>query len=98
GGLYRTLYTPAWQEAVDLVRRWLEEEGLEPRTDAVGNLFGRLPGRESARVVLSGSHVDTVKQGGRYDGALGIHAAITAIGALRKAYGLPRKSLEVYVI
>src|SRR5215212_226510 len=98
GGLYRTLYTPAWQEAIDLVRRWLEEEGLETRTDAVGNLFGRLPGRESAGAVLSGSHVDTVKQGGRYDGALGIHAAIAAVGALQKAYGRPRKSLEVYVI
>jgi allantoate deiminase len=98
GGLYRTLYTPAWQEAMDLVRRWLEEIGLETRTDAVGNLFGRLAGREPARAVLSGSHVDTVKQGGRYDGALGIHAAIAAIGALRAAYGQPRKSLEVYVI
>jgi allantoate deiminase len=98
GGLYRTLYTPAWQRAIDLVRRWLEEAGLETRTDAVGNLFGRLPGRESARAVLSGSHVDTVKQGGRYDGALGIHAAIAAIGALHQAYGRPRKSLEVYAI
>ena len=52
GGLYRTLYTSAWQEAIALVRRWLEEAGLETRTDAVGNLFGRLPGRESARAVL----------------------------------------------
>ncbi|HZR98634.1 MAG TPA: Zn-dependent hydrolase [Chloroflexota bacterium] len=98
GGLYRTLYTPAWQEAMALVRRWLDELGLETRTDAVGNLFGHLRGRDDERVVLSGSHIDTVKQGGKYDGALGIHAAIAAVGALQAAYGRPRKSLEVYVI
>ncbi len=98
GGLYRALYTSAWQEAQALVRTWLEELGLETRVDAVGNLFGRLRGREDAHVVLSGSHLDTVRQGGKYDGALGIHAAIAAVGALQAAYGRPRKSLEVYVV
>jgi allantoate deiminase len=98
GGLFRTLYSPSWQEAMALVRSWLEEIGLETRTDAVGNLFGRLRGTESERVVLSGSHIDTVKQGGKYDGALGIHGAIAAVGALQAAYGRPRKTLEVYVV
>lgn len=98
GGLYRALYTPAWAEAQTLVRTWLEELGLETRLDAVGNLFGRLSGTEGGRAVLSGSHLDTVKQGGKYDGALGIHAAIAAIGALKAAYGNPRQPLEVYVI
>jgi allantoate deiminase len=98
GGLFRGVYTPAWREAVALVREWLEALGLETRQDAVGNLFGRLPGTASARAVLSGSHVDTVKQGGTYDGALGIHAAITAIAALRDAYGPPKKALEVCVL
>ncbi|HEY7059900.1 MAG TPA: Zn-dependent hydrolase [Chloroflexota bacterium] len=98
GGLFRGVYTPAWQEAVALVREWLEALGLETRQDAVGNLFGRLPGTTSARAVLSGSHIDTVKQGGKYDGALGIHAALTAIAALRDAYGPPKKTLEVCVL
>ncbi|MBI4493985.1 MAG: M20 family metallo-hydrolase [Chloroflexi bacterium] len=98
GGLYRGVYTPAWAEAMALVQGWLEALGLETRRDAVGNLFGRLPGTESQRAVLSGSHIDTVRQGGKYDGALGIHAAIAAIGALKAAYGRPRKHLEVYVI
>jgi allantoate deiminase len=97
GGLYRGVYTPSWTEARALVRAWLEEVGLASREDAVGNVFGRLDGTESQRVVLSGSHVDTVKQGGKYDGALGIHAAIAAIAALRAAYGPPKKALEVYV-
>jgi allantoate deiminase len=97
GGLYRGVYTPSWTEARALVRAWLEELGLATREDAVGNVFGRLAGTESQRVVLSGSHVDTVRQGGKYDGALGIHAAIAAIAALRAAYGPPKKALEVYV-
>src|SRR5262249_5169038 len=97
GGLYRGVYTPSWTEARALVRAWLAEMGLATREDAVGNVFGRLDGTESQRVVLSGSHVDTVKQGGKYDGALGIHAAIAAIAALRAADGPPKKALEVYV-
>jgi allantoate deiminase len=98
GGLYRGLYTSEWERAMALVRSWLEDLGLETRTDAVGNLFGRLPGTEGGGAVLSGSHIDTVRQGGKYDGALGIHAAVAAIGALKAAYGQPRQHLEVYVI
>ncbi len=98
GGLYRALYTPSWETGMALVESWLAEIGLETRRDAVGNLFGRLAGTESDRVVLTGSHIDTVKQGGKYDGALGIHAAIAAVGALKTAFGHPRTTLEVYVI
>ena len=98
GGLYRGLYTPAWAAAMDRMETWLRELGLTTRRDAVGNLFGRLDGTESARVVLSGSHVDTVRQGGKYDGALGAIAAMLAISALGEACGPPRKTLEVYVI
>ena len=94
-GLYRALYTDSWAEAMALLERWLRQAGLETRRDAVGNLFGRLPGTESARVVMTGSHVDTVKQGGKYDGALGIHAALAAVKALHQAHGRPKKTLEV---
>lgn len=97
GGLYRALYTDAWAEAMGLVERWLREAGLETRRDAVGNLFGRLPGA-SERVVLTGSHIDTVKQGGRYDGALGIHAGLAAVAALGRRLGRPTKTLEVLVV
>ena len=40
--LWRFVYTPAWREAVDQVRAWMEEIGLQTRLDAVGNLYGRL--------------------------------------------------------
>ena len=98
GGLYRALYTDSWAAAMALVERWLREAGLETRRDAVGNLFGRLAGSASERVVLSGSHIDTVKQGGKYDGALGIHAALAAVKALQCALGRPKKTLEILVI
>lgn len=97
-GLYRALYTASWAEAMALVENWLREAGLQTRRDAVGNLFGRLEGTASPRVVMSGSHIDTVKQGGKYDGALGIHAALAAVKALKQAFGPPRKTLEVVVI
>jgi acetylornithine deacetylase/succinyl-diaminopimelate desuccinylase-like protein len=57
-----------------LVARWLEEAGLEVSVDGAGNTFGR---RGDARVWV-GSHVDTVPNGGRFDGALGVVAAIEA--------------------
>ena len=97
GGLFRGLYDDGWVEAIELVRSWLEEAGLETRSDAVGNLFGRLAGSEDRDVVMTGSHVDTVKQGGKYDGALGIHVAIAAVAALKVVGGVPRRPIEVLV-
>lgn len=96
GGLVRPVYSPPWAEARRQVAAWMEEIGLAVREDAVGNLFGRLEGRQQPeRVVLTGSHVDTVPHGGAYDGATGIHAALAAVGALAASLGRPRKSLEV---
>jgi allantoate deiminase len=97
-GLYRPLYSEAWAEAMAVVERWMRDAGLDARRDAVGNLFGRLPGSLNERVVMSGSHIDTVKQGGKYDGALGIHSALAAVKGLSAAYGRPKKTLEVVVI
>jgi allantoate deiminase len=96
-GLFRTLYDDGWVEAMALVRSWMEEIGLETRLDAVGNLFGRLAGSDGGDAVLTGSHVDTVKQGGKYDGALGIHMAIAAVKVLSTHHGRPRRPLEVLV-
>jgi allantoate deiminase len=95
-GLFRFQYDDAWQQARDRLLRWMEEAGLEPRVDAVGNVFGRLPGR-SDRVVLTGSHVDTVPSGGRYDGALGVVGGLAAVAALRSC-GTPERTLEVVAL
>ncbi|MGH3343057.1 MAG: Zn-dependent hydrolase [Carbonactinosporaceae bacterium] len=95
GGVTRTQYDPAWVAARDTVAAWFAEAGLEVRTDAVGNVFGRLAGTEPSGTVLTGSHLDSVVNGGRYDGALGIHAGLAALRALQDACGPPRRALEV---
>src|SRR5258708_30488363 len=71
GGIVRHVYDPAWVAARKQLAEWMREAGLSVGEDSVGNLFGRLEG-DSARTVLTGSHIDTVVLGGRYDGALGV--------------------------
>lgn len=71
------------QAAIDLAARWMTEAGLEVTTDAFGNLFGRLRGaRPELDEVWTGSHLDTVPAGGRFDGALGVVAGVEAVAAL----------------
>jgi hydantoinase/carbamoylase family amidase len=73
GGADRPAYSPAEATAMRLVAGWAREAGLEPGLDPFGNLWALPAGWESASgpIVTSGSHVDTVPDGGRYDGALG---------------------------
>jgi allantoate deiminase len=96
GGAYRPLYGAAWAAAGDLVERWLKDAGLTTRRDAVGNIWGRADG--AGKSVVTGSHIDTVRRGGRLDGALGIVAGLTAVQALLQDKGKPRRPLEVVAI
>jgi allantoate deiminase len=73
-GQHRAGYSPEEDAAHELAARWLREAGLEVSRDGAGNLFGR---RGEARV-WSGSHLDSVATAGRFDGALGVVAAIEA--------------------
>lgn len=97
GGVTRLVYTPAWQAAQTLVAQWMAAAGLAVRIDAVGNVFGRLAGK-SERVILTGSHLDTVAGGGAYDGAYGIIAGIAAVGGLAARGVVPERSLEVVAL
>lgn len=98
GGTYRGLYDAAWVTALDCVERWLKGAGLTTRRDAVGNLWGRVEGTEEGKSIVTGSHIDTVRRGGRLDGALGIVAGLTAVESLIKEQGKPRRPLEVVAI
>ncbi|MGO4832022.1 M20/M25/M40 family metallo-hydrolase, partial [Rhizobiaceae sp. 2RAB30] len=93
-GVWRTVYSPEWVDANALVSRWFDEAGLTVRQDAVGNFWGRLEGSERGKSIVSGSHIDTQRPGGRYDGALGVLAALVAIRALRERFGQPKRTLE----
>lgn len=98
GGVTRPVYSIAWIRAREQLAIWMRSAGLEVREDAVGNLFGRLRGSDDGRTILTGSHLDTVPRGGKYDGALGILAGLVALQALRTQFGQPRQSLEVVAL
>jgi len=75
--------SPEEDEAHELVGGWMRDAGLEVVTDAAGNLFGRLRGRRrELPEVWTGSHLDSVPAGGRFDGALGVVGGLEAVTAL----------------
>lgn len=96
GGMTRLLYSPEWLETQQQFKKRMDVSGLETRFDEVGNLYGRLRGSESPeQVILSGSHIDTVVNGGNLDGQFGALAAWLAIDWLKTTYGAPLKTVEV---
>src|SRR5262249_48939361 len=71
-GLARVAFTPEYNAVRRLVAGWMQRAGLRTRIDAVGNLFGRKQGASpDLPVVMTGSHLDTQRPGGRFDGIAG---------------------------
>ena len=96
GGMTRLLYSDSWIEAQNGLKVKFAELGMETQFDEIGNLYGRLEGSKFPNeTILSGSHVDTVINGGNLDGQFGIIAAYLAISYLKETYGQPLRSLEV---
>ncbi|WP_181704797.1 Zn-dependent hydrolase [Chthonobacter rhizosphaerae] len=93
-GVWRTVYSAEWVAATDQYAAWCADAGLEVRRDAVGNVWGRLAGTEPGGSIVSGSHIDSQKPGGRYDGALGSIGGLVAIEALFRRFGRPKRTLE----
>lgn len=94
-GVRRAVYTPEWMAAQAQIAAWYAAAGLRVRQDAVGSVWGRLDGTEDdGAVIVSGSHIDTQLPGGRYDGALGVVAALVALQSLREQHGPPKRTLE----
>jgi allantoate deiminase len=91
GALTRLYLSPAHKAATRQVAAWMEEAGMAAAVDPVGNVAGRYEGeRPGLPAVLLGSHIDTVRNAGRYDGNLGVLAAIQAVAELNaKAERLP---------
>ncbi|MFJ7677145.1 allantoate deiminase [Peribacillus sp. NPDC097198] len=95
-GVTRLLYSKAWVQAQQALKTEMEKVGLQTHFDSVGNLFGRLEGTNpGSKTILTGSHIDTVVEGGKYDGAFGIIASFLAVQRLHQTYGPPRKTIEV---
>lgn len=81
GILKRTFMSDPMKKAHELVRSWMTEAGMQVRVDALGNIVGRLEGKGS-KVFLTGSHLDTVPDAGKYDGMLGVLIGIAAAKAI----------------
>jgi len=96
GGMTRLLYSDSWLEAQKYVKAQMETTGMATKFDDVGNLFGRIEGSEKPEeTIMTGSHIDTVVNGGTLDGQFGVVASLTAVQFLQDKYGAPKRSLEV---
>ena len=97
GALTRRFATPALRHASDTVREWMAAAGMAEREDAAGNVIGRYEGSDpDAGALVLGSHLDTVPDAGRYDGALGVVVAIGAVARLAERGERLPFALEVY--
>ena len=82
GGLYRAYLSPAHAAACRQLEHWMAEAGMVTRIDPAGNVVGRYEGTTDAPVLLIGSHIDSVRDGGAFDGPLGIMLGIECVAAL----------------
>jgi N-carbamoyl-L-amino-acid hydrolase len=85
GGVCRLALGGEDKAGRDLVVRWMREAGLTVSVDRIGNVVGVRPGRRDGPPVMAGSHIDTVRTGGRYDGNLGVLAGLEVVETLNDA-------------
>lgn len=98
GGISRVAYSEADRAARQTVMTWMRQAGLEVSTDRAANLIGRRAGTSaSLPPILFGSHIDSVPDGGNYDGQLGSMAAIEVAQSLVEAGRVTRHPLEVVI-
>ncbi len=96
GGVTRLSFTQEERAAKDLVASYMREAGLEVREDAIGNLIGRREGRDQGTpIVLAGSHVDSVRNGGDFDGPLGVLGAVEALQTMSERGLETERSVEI---
>ncbi|MDB5547043.1 MAG: Zn-dependent hydrolase [Tardiphaga sp.] len=83
----RVFLTPQHRGAADMLMAWMREAGMAAHLDAIGNVCGRYEGASSGRSCLMlGSHYDTVRDAGRWDGPLGIITAIACVADLHRRH------------
>lgn len=95
-GVCRLTLSKEDKEAVELVKSWFEEAGLEARIDAFGNLIGRMEGRNpDAPVLMMGSHIDSQPYGGRFDGTAGVLGALEVAQTFKEQGFVPEMPVEI---
>jgi N-carbamoyl-L-amino-acid hydrolase len=95
GGNARLALTDEDKAGRDLVVCWMKSLGLDIRIDAIGNVIGLRAGRENTAPIMTGSHIDTVRTGGRYDGNYGVLAGLEVVRALNEAGIATRRPIAV---
>lgn len=95
GGVCRLALSDEDREARDLVLGWMRDLGLDVSVDQIGNVVGLREGLEPGPPVMTGSHIDTVATGGRYDGNLGVLAGLEVVETLNEAQLITRKPIAV---
>lgn len=93
GGINRFSFTSEEQQAIELVTSYMKEAGMTVNVDGVGNIIGTY-GKKSETIML-GSHIDTVPEGGKYDGVLGVLAAIEIVQTIYDQQLPLSKKIEV---
>ncbi|MBY8909968.1 Zn-dependent hydrolase [Salinicoccus roseus] len=96
-GSKRMGYSEAELAAKDKVASWMEEIGMRVRTDGAGNVFGRYEGQDDSKVFMAGSHIDSVPDGGHFDGAAGVITALEIATLWHEAGYRPKYSYEVVI-
>ncbi|MBS4220206.1 M20 family metallo-hydrolase [Bacillus sp. FJAT-49711] len=98
GGSNRIGFSEEEKEAKNMIIKWMEEAGLIVSLDGAGNVIGRLTGKNPNQpAIVSGSHVDSVPNGGHFDGPLGVLAALEVVEAWKETVYIPERPFEVIV-
>lgn len=98
-GVTRDAYGPGERLAHALVRAEAEALGLEISVDVAGNMYMTLPGADrAAKKIILGSHLDSVREGGNYDGAAGVLAGLAAVAGMKRAGFVPGRDVTVMAI
>ena len=96
-GLTRIFLSPEQAAASQLVLAWMRDAGMHARVDAIGNVVGRYEGTETgAPCLMLGSHLDSVRDAGKYDGPLGVVTAIECVRALHARGQRLEFAVEIY--
>ncbi|MSP75974.1 MAG: Zn-dependent hydrolase [Rhodospirillaceae bacterium] len=95
GGCARLALSDEDKAGRDLVVGWMKVLGLDVRVDAIGNVIGLRAGAENLAPIMTGSHIDTVRTGGRYDGNYGVLAGLEVVRALNDAKIVTRRPIAV---
>lgn len=96
GGVSRIALTHEYRQGLNLISNWMKEAGMTVRLDQAGNLIGRKEGTDSElKAVAMGSHIDSVDNGGKYDGTVGVIAGIEVVQHLKEEGIANKRPIEV---